>query len=119
MFGIVVAVNQVGIAGTLVNTLFMGFIGALALALGLSFGLGARETAGQIVSDWYNEMRRSKGKLVAATNIARDDANAAGRSIRDEVAHPTTALRVGRWCGRPTVNASGIDQYLSLVLVRS
>ena len=32
-------------------TIFMGFIGALALALGLSFGLGARETAGQIVSE--------------------------------------------------------------------
>jgi len=42
-FGIVVAVNQIGIATTLVNTLFMGTVGALALALGLAFGLGGRE----------------------------------------------------------------------------
>src|ERR687883_1506369 len=34
-FGIVVAVNQLGIATTLVNTLFMGTVGALALAFGL------------------------------------------------------------------------------------
>ena len=44
-FAIVVAVNQIGVAETLVNTLFMGLIGALALALGLAFGLGGRETA--------------------------------------------------------------------------
>src|SRR5688572_20842225 len=48
-FGIVVAVNQIGVAQELVNTLFMGFVGALALAAGLAFGLGGRDTAGQIV----------------------------------------------------------------------
>src|SRR5829696_5828234 len=53
-FGIVIAVNQIGIAQELVNTLFMGFIGALALAAGLAFGLGGRDTAGQIVQGWYN-----------------------------------------------------------------
>src|SRR5205809_627165 len=52
-FGIVVAVNQIGIASTLVNTLFMATVGALALAFGLAFGLGGRETAAQIVADWY------------------------------------------------------------------
>ena len=39
-FGIVVAVNQIGVAQTLVNTLFMGLVGAVALAAGLAFGLG-------------------------------------------------------------------------------
>jgi hypothetical protein len=52
-FAVVIAVNQIGIATTLVNTLFMGFIGALALALGLAFGLGGRDTASQIVHGWY------------------------------------------------------------------
>jgi hypothetical protein len=55
-FAIVVAANQVGIAATLVNTLFMGFVGALALALGLAFGLGGRETCRRdctrLVSGW-------------------------------------------------------------------
>ena len=105
VFGVVVAVNQVGIAGTLVNTLFMGFIGALALALGLSFGLGARETAGQIVSDWYDEMRRSKGKVAAAANIARDDASAASRSIREELRPPDD-----RGARRPVVRPNDSDR---------
>jgi small-conductance mechanosensitive channel len=49
-FAVVVAVNQLGIATTLVNTLFMATVGAVALALGLAFGLGGRETAGLIVA---------------------------------------------------------------------
>jgi hypothetical protein len=52
-FAVIIAVNQIGIASTLVNTLFMGFVGALALACGLAFGLGGRDTAGEIVRTWY------------------------------------------------------------------
>lgn len=71
-FGIVVAVNQIGIAQELVNTLFMGFIGALALAAGLAFGLGGRDTAGQIVQNWYNRGRANQPKLErAAENMER------------------------------------------------
>jgi hypothetical protein len=72
-FGIVVAVNQIGIASTLINTLFMGFIGALALAAGLAFGLGGRETAAQIVQGWYRQGREARPKLErAAENMERD-----------------------------------------------
>ena len=46
-FAIVIAVNQIGIATTIVNTLFMAMVGALALAVALAFGLGGRETAAQ------------------------------------------------------------------------
>ena len=71
-FGIVVAVNQIGIAQALVNTLFMGFIGALALAAGLAFGLGGRETAGQIVDNWYRRGRANQPKMErAAENMER------------------------------------------------
>jgi hypothetical protein len=77
-FGIVVAVNQIGVAQELVNTLFMGFIGALALAAGLAFGLGGRETAGQIVDNWYRRGRAAQPKMErAAENIERQ----AGRNM--------------------------------------
>lgn len=46
-FGIVIAVNQIGVAQTLVNTLFFGLVAALAGALALAFGLGGRETAAE------------------------------------------------------------------------
>lgn len=72
-FGIVVAVNQIGVAQELVNTLFMGFVGALALAAGLAFGLGGRETAAQIVQGWYRQGREARPKLErAAENIERN-----------------------------------------------
>jgi mechanosensitive ion channel-like protein len=48
-FTIVVAVNQVGIATELINTLLIGVVGALALATGLAFGLGGRERAAEIL----------------------------------------------------------------------
>lgn len=71
-FGIVVAVNQIGVAQALVNTLFMGFVGALALAAGLAFGLGGRDTAGQIVDSWYRRGREAQPKMErAAENIER------------------------------------------------
>src|SRR5512141_192537 len=69
-FGIVVAVNQIGIAQTLVNTLFMGLVGALALAIGLAFGLGGRDTAGQIVDTWYRRGQTARPKIErAAENV--------------------------------------------------
>ncbi|HUQ17044.1 MAG TPA: hypothetical protein VM070_04590 [Candidatus Saccharimonadales bacterium] len=51
-FGIVAAADQLGIAQSLINTLFMGIVAALALAFGLAFGLGGREQAAEIWADW-------------------------------------------------------------------
>lgn len=80
-FGIVVAVNQIGVAQELVNTLFMGFIGALALAAGLAFGLGGRETAAQIVDGWYSQTRAAKPKIErAAKNMEREVERDGGRN---------------------------------------
>ena len=71
-FGIVIAVNQIGVAQTLVNTLFMGLVGALALAIGLAFGLGGRDTAGQIVQNWYRRGQNARPKIErAAENVER------------------------------------------------
>lgn len=69
-FGIVVAVGQIGIATTLINSVFMAVISALALALGLAFGLGGRETASQIVRQWYGMSRQHAMPLSAARGEA-------------------------------------------------
>src|SRR5581483_1604852 len=70
-FAIIIAVNQIGIASTLVNTLFMGFVAALALASGLAFGLGGRDTAGEIVHNWYMQGRQSAPQIAQAAESAR------------------------------------------------
>lgn len=62
-FTVVVAVNQIGVATTLVNTLFMAVVGALALALGLAFGLGGRDTAAEIVRNWDRQARAKRGGI--------------------------------------------------------
>jgi hypothetical protein len=81
-FGIIIAVNQIGIAQTLVNTLFIGLVGALALALGLAFGLGGRETAGEIVRTWYQQSRQAGPKLERAVNEAQERAPSDQQTIR-------------------------------------
>lgn len=73
-FAIVVAVNQIGIATELVNTLFMAVVGALALGLGLAFGLGGRETAGEIVRKWYDKAQDKSGQLREAAANADEQA---------------------------------------------
>jgi hypothetical protein len=81
-FAIVVAVNQIGIASTLVNTLFMGVVGALALAAGLAFGLGGRETAAQIVQDWYQAGRAEAPKVARAADAAGAQVQSASSGVR-------------------------------------
>lgn len=71
-FAIVVAVNQIGIATELVNTLFMAVVGALALGIGLAFGLGGRETAGEILRKWYATAQEKQGEIKEAANNAGD-----------------------------------------------
>jgi Conserved TM helix len=75
-FAIVVAVNQIGIATALVNTLFMAVVGAVALALGLAFGLGGRETAAEIVRNWYQKGQQNSEKIARAADMAGDDIKA-------------------------------------------
>jgi hypothetical protein len=93
VFGVVVAVNQIGIAQELVNTLFMGFIGALALALGLSFGLGSRETAGEIVRSWYQRAQESKPQLERAASVAQHEARETGQDYAEDARRPETGRR--------------------------
>ena len=78
-FAIVVAVNQIGIATELVNTLFMASVGALALALGLAFGLGGRETAAHIWQSWYDKGQRAAPKMARAAEAAQEQAPAAAQ----------------------------------------
>ncbi len=71
-FGIVAAADQLGVAQTIVNTLFMGVVAALALAFGLAFGLGGQQQAAQIWADW-------RGSANGA--LAKGDGHVQGRQI--------------------------------------
>jgi small-conductance mechanosensitive channel len=49
IFAILVALSQMGIAGAFIQTLFTGFVVAVSLALGLSFGLGGQHAASEVI----------------------------------------------------------------------
>ena len=56
IFGLLVALDQLGIAAGFVQTLFTGVVVAVALALGLSFGLGGQEAAARFIEKTKNEI---------------------------------------------------------------
>lgn len=76
IFAIVIAVNQIGIAEALVNTLLMGAVGAVAVATGLAFGLGGRDTAAEIVKKWYQQSQAAAPKIAAASDAVSDSVDA-------------------------------------------
>ena len=57
IFAILVAISQLGIAVSFINTLFTGVIIALSLALGLSFGLGGQQAAADYIAKVKSEIR--------------------------------------------------------------
>ncbi|MDD5397324.1 MAG: hypothetical protein PHW24_04725 [Candidatus Moranbacteria bacterium] len=49
VFGLLAALIQLGIATSLVNTIFIGLVSAISLAIGLAFGLGGQAEAALIL----------------------------------------------------------------------
>jgi mechanosensitive ion channel-like protein len=60
LISIFMALQQVGVAEEIVTAAFTLILGAGALAVGLAFGLGNRELAGEITRKWYEEGRRNR-----------------------------------------------------------
>ncbi len=56
IFAIIIALAELGIAPTFMQILFTGFIAALALSLGLAFGLGGRDAASRAIEHVSNSM---------------------------------------------------------------
>ena len=77
-FAVIAAVDQLGIAETVVNTLFIMTIGALALAFGLAFGLGGQQVAAQMTQSWYARGQEASRKV--AQYAERKQAEASTRT---------------------------------------
>jgi hypothetical protein len=63
VFAVVAAVDQLGIAETVVNTLLIGLVATVVLAAGLAFGLGGQQTAARITEGWYESGREASRKV--------------------------------------------------------
>ncbi|HET7600092.1 MAG TPA: hypothetical protein VFK09_07350 [Gemmatimonadales bacterium] len=58
LIAVFLALEQVGVNEEIVTAAFTLILGAVALAAGLSFGLGNRELAGEITRRWYEQGQR-------------------------------------------------------------
>ena len=81
-FAVLIAIDQIGIAADLLNILFMGVVGALALGFGLAFGLGGRDVAARITESWYAGTQAAAEKVRIATEGDDVAAPAAGTTKR-------------------------------------
>ncbi len=97
-FAIIIAVNELGVATTLVNALFIAVIGSMALAFGLSFGLGGREAAAEIIAAGRQTFREAEPKIREAA-VAADERLREGNGLRSgngsHRRHPTIAEEMG------------------------
>ena len=83
-FAAVAAFNQLGIAPTVVNTLFIGLVATLVLSFGLAFGLGGQETASQITQGWYQKARQTTPRI--AEKMKQAETEQEGGSATDATA---------------------------------
>ena len=58
VFAFIIALNQLGIAESFMNTLFAGIIGMLALGGALAFGLGGKDAAARFIEKVASEARK-------------------------------------------------------------
>lgn len=62
IFGFLAALIQLGVASSLINTLFIGLVAMLALAGGLAFGLGGKEEAMMILKKLRQEITENHNR---------------------------------------------------------
>ncbi len=86
-FAVIAAIDQLGIAATLINTLLVGLIGSVALAIGLAFGLGGRDVAAQITQKWYESSQ-------SLANAARQRANLPGSNASNAAVTQNTTEEI-------------------------
>jgi len=58
IFVALAAINELQIAQTMVNTLFIGFIAMLSLGFGLAIGLGTKDLVAKILEEWYEKFKK-------------------------------------------------------------
>lgn len=91
VFAVIAAVDQLGIAETVVNTLLIGLVATVALAAGLAFGLGGQQTAARITEGWYESGRQASRKVAQyAQSQATPPAAATAAPTARASAPPTT-----------------------------
>jgi Conserved TM helix len=115
-FTIVVAINQLGIATTLINTVMIGLIGAFSLAFGLAFGLGGRERAARVLETVGRNAERAGPKLERAASAARQQAKGMAQQAKGMaqpgpgVGHHSESAMGNGWVERSDIDRRRVER---------
>ena len=72
IIAIFMALQQLGVAEEIVTSAFTLILGAVALAVGLAFGIGNTKLAGEITRRWYEENRDPPQRIVHTDSTEGD-----------------------------------------------
>ena len=109
-FAIIVAINQLGIATTLINTLVIGVIGGLSLAFGLAFGLGGRDRAARILDNVGRKMEEARPRLERAAQAAREESRVMADNTIAMSQHSHTGIGEGALVERSQVDRRRVSR---------
>jgi mechanosensitive ion channel-like protein len=109
-FAIIVAITQLGIATTLINTLVIGIIGAMSLAFGLAFGLGGRDRAAQVLDTIGRNIEQARPRLVRAAEAARRGVQSMAPETQGVGHHGPVGIGDGSWVNRSASDRRRVDR---------
>jgi Conserved TM helix len=109
-FAIVIAITQLGIATTLINTILIGLIGGTALAFGLAFGLGGRDRAAHILDTIGRNAERAGPKLERAANAAREGVQPMAQQPSIGSHQSPGAVADGAWAERSQADRRRVER---------
>lgn len=79
---VITALTQIGIASMIVTILFAGVVFGLALAAGLAFGLGGRETAAEIWQQTYESSQQAARQMGQGGGSGRGNGGTGDGGVR-------------------------------------
>lgn len=109
-FAIIVAISQLGIATTLIDTLVIGVIGGLSLAFGLAFGLGGRDRAARILDNVGRKMEEARPRLERAAQAAREESRVMADNTIAMSPHSHTGIGEGALVERSQVDRRRVSR---------
>jgi mechanosensitive ion channel-like protein len=109
-FAVIVAITQLGIATTLINTIVIGLIGALSLAFGLAFGLGGRDQAARLLDRMERNVEEARPRLERAAQAVAEEGGSMAHSFRPASHHPHTGIGEGAWVERSEADRRRVNR---------
>lgn len=78
-----IALRQMGIANDIITLAFGLLLGAIAVAVALAFGLGARETAGRVAEEWRQSLKNRTPDTGASNLVTSSSSGTSSGLVTD------------------------------------